>query len=136
MKQTVYLYDSIPRVDFETEADWQDKHILLKAAFPFDLHTDKSTYDVQFGNLERPTHANTSWDAAKYELCAHKWADLSEGGYGVNDCKYGHGASGSTLTLTLLRCPSDPNPDADLGAHRFVYSLYPHGGDFRTGGTI
>ena len=137
--QTVYLYEDSPRIDFVTEIDWQEEHQLLKAFFPFDLHATKATYEIQFGHIERPTHENTSWDAAKFEVCAHKWADVSENGYGVsllNDCKYGHSANGSTLALTLLKCATYPNPNADKGHHAFTYSLLPHMGDFREAGTI
>lgn len=137
--QTIWMYDTLPRIDFETEIDWQEEHQLLKAAFPFDVHANQATYEIQFGNLERPTHANTSYDAAKFEVCAHKWADLSEDGYGVsllNDCKYGHSAEGSTLKLTLLKCATYPNPQADKGRHEFTYSLLPHVGDYRSAGTV
>ncbi len=137
--QTVYLYRHTPRIDFVTDLDWAEEHILLKAAFPLDVHATEATYDIQFGNLKRPTHQNTSWDAAKFEVCAHKWADISEDGYGVsilNDCKYGYSAEGSTLSLTLLKCATYPNPHADKGKHHFTYSLYPHGGGFREGNTV
>lgn len=139
IRQTVWLYAEGERIDIETELDWHDEHQLLKAAFPLDVHTNRATYEIQFGNLERPTHSNTSWDAAKFEVCGHKWADLSEDGYGVsllNDCKYGHSTDGSTLRLTLLKCATWPNPDADKGAHRFTYSLLPHLGGWREAGTV
>lgn len=103
------------------------------------MHSNKVTYEIQFGNIERASHFNTSWDAAKFEVCAHKWADISDGSYGVsllNDCKYGHSAEGSTLCLTLLKCATYPNPHADKGEHTFTYSLYPHLDDYRTGGTV
>lgn len=137
--QTVYLYNTLERIDFETEIHWHEEHHLLKAAFPFDIHTAKATYEIQFGNLERPTYANTSWDTAKFEVCGHKWADLSEGDYGVsvlNDCKYGWSVQGGTLKLTLLKCATDPNPHADKGKHVFTYSLLPHGGGYRQGNTV
>ena len=137
--QKILLYSDSRRIDFETEIDWQEEHMLLKAAFPLAIHTDKAAYDIQFGNIERPNHQNTSWDEARFEVWAHKWADLSEDDYGVsllNDCKYGYSVQGNTLKLTLLKCATDPNPHADKGKHRFVYSLYPHMGGFREGGTI
>ena len=137
--QTVWLYTDGERIDFETELDWHDEHQLLKAAFPLDVHASRATYEIQFGSVERPTHSNTSWDAAKFEVCGHKWADLSENGYGVsllNDCKYGHSAEGSTLRLTLLKCATYPDPEADKGRHTFTYSLLPHTGDWRTGHTV
>ena len=137
--QTVWLYDYSPRIDFETEVEWRQRHQLLKAVFPLELHTTQAAYEIQFGHVYRPTHSNTSWDAAKFEVCAHKWADLSENGYGVsllNDCKYGHSAEGSTLTLSLLKSATYPDPEADQGHHTFTYSLLPHAGDFRKAGTI
>ena len=137
--QTIYLTDGSSRIDFETRVDWHQRHQLLKAVFPLDLHANQATYEIQFGHVSRPTHANTSWDAAKFEVCAQKWADIGENGYGVsllNDCKYGHSAQGSTLTLSLLKGATYPNPEADQGEHVFTYSLYPHVGDFREAGTI
>ena len=129
--QTVWFYDGTTRIDFETEADWHDRHQMLKAAFPVDVNADKATYEIQFGTVERPTHSNTTWDAAKFEVCAHKYADLSEGGYGValmNDCKYGHDIHDGVIQLSLLRSPTDPNPEADQGLIPVTYSLMPHEG--------
>ncbi len=137
--QTIWMYDHSPRIDFETQVNWHQRHQILKAAFPFALHANEATYEIQFGHLTRPTHANTSWDAMKFEVCAHKWADISEHGYGVsllNDCKYGHSAEGSTLKLSLLKSATYPDPEADQGLHTFTYSLLPHVGDFRESGTI
>lgn len=139
IQQTIYLYEGSRRIDFKTRIDWQEEHQLLKTFFPINVHSNKVTYEIQFGNIERASHFNTSWDAAKFEVCAHKWADVSDGSYGVsllNDCKYGHSAEGSTLSLTLLKCATYPNPHADKGEHIFTYSLYPHFGDYRTGGTV
>ena len=136
--QYLYLYDNIERIDFENEFEWNETKQLVKIAFPFDIHTDKATFDIQFGNIERNTHRNTSWDKAKFEVCAHKWVDLSEGDYGVsllNDCKYGFSVEGSVLKLTALKCGTYPNDKADRGHHSFRYSIYPHKGDFRCGGT-
>lgn len=128
--QNIWLYDHARRVDFDNEIHWQRQHQVLKVAFPLDLHANEATYEIQYGHIRRPTHQNTSWDAAKYEVCAHKWADISENGYGVallNDCKYGHSAQGSTLELTVLKAGTYPQP-ADLGVHIFSYSLLPHSG--------
>lgn len=132
--QTIWLYEDIRRIDFDTYIDWKEEHILLKAAFPIDVHANEATYDIQFGNLKRSTHQNTTWDKAKFEVCAHKWADISEDGYGVallNDCKYGHSTDGSTMKLTLLKSATFPNPSADKEEHTFSYSLVPHGGSFK-----
>lgn len=129
--QTIWFYDGTTRMDFETVADWHDKHQMLKVAFPVDVNSDKATYEIQFGTVERPTHKNTSWDEAKFEVCAHKYADLSEGDYGVammNDCKYGHDIHDGVMQLSLLRSPTDPNPEADQGLIPVTYSIIPHTG--------
>lgn len=91
------------------------------------------TYETQFGTVSRPTHRNTSWDQAKFEVCAHKFADLSEYGYGVamvNDNKYGHAVNGEVMTLSLLRSPTAPDAEQDQGEQRFAFALYPHAGAF------
>ena len=137
--QDIIIYSDISRIDFKTYIDWKEDQILLKAAFPVDIHADKATYDIQYGNVERPTHWNTSWDTARFEVCAHKWADLSEDGYGVsllNDCKYGHDIRDGHMRLTLLKSGMYPNPKADREEHNFTYSLYPHQGDWRLGKTV
>ncbi|MBE6827479.1 MAG: alpha-mannosidase [Ruminococcaceae bacterium] len=137
--QKIWLYDDIQRIDFDTYIDWKESHIVLKVAFPVDVNTDKATYDIQFGSVERPTHRNTSWDAAKFEVCAHKYADISEYGYGVsliNDCKYGHSINDGVMALTLLKSGTYPDPTADKCEHYFTYSLYPHADDFKQAGTI
>jgi alpha-mannosidase len=114
-----------------TDIDWQDRHTFLKVAFPVDVFSPAATYEIQWGNTERPTHRNTSWDWARFETCAQKWVDLSEGDYGVsllNDCKYGHDIKDNVMRISLLRGPGMPDPTADLGKHRFAYSLLPHAG--------
>jgi alpha-mannosidase len=129
--QRISLTHNSPRIDFETEIDWRERHTLLKVAFPLDLLSPVATYEIQWGNVERPTHRNRSWDWAQFETCAHKWVDLSEGDYGVsllNDCKYGHDIHENVMRLTLLRSPTDPDPEADQGEHHFTYSLLPHAG--------
>ena len=129
IKQTVYLYERFDRIDFVNDVDWQTEHILLKAHFPFAINATKATYDIQFGSVERATHANTAWEQAKFEVCAHKYADVSDGGFGVsllNDCKYGYSANGGELALTLLRTPTYPHKGADIGKHVFTYSVYAH----------
>jgi alpha-mannosidase len=131
--QRISLDYNTKRLDFETEIDWQERKILLKAAFPTDILSPTATYEIQWGNVERPTHHNTSWDWARFETAAQKWVDLSEGGYGVslmNDCKYGHNIHGNTIRLTLLRGTTAPDPAADLGKHTFKYSLFPHNGSW------
>ena len=137
--QNIFLYNNIDKIDFDTFIDWKEAHIILKTAFPVDVNTNKATYDIQFGSVERPTHKNTSWDAARFEVCAHKYCDLSEFDYGVslmNDCKYGHAIHNGVMSLTLLKSGTFPDPEADKCEHTFTYSLYPHSGDYRTAGTI
>ena len=129
--QRIALGYNSPRLDFDTQVDWQERHILLKAAFPVDVLAPQATYEIQWGNVQRPTHRNTSWDWARFETVAQKWVDLSEGNYGVsllNDCKYGHDVQANVLRLSLLRGTTEPDPQADLGEHRFTYSLFPHAG--------
>lgn len=131
--QRIIIYKDINRIDFDTYVDWKETDVLLKASFPVDVNATKAVFDIQFGNIERTTHNNTSWDQAQYEVPAHKWVDLSESGYGVsllNDCKYGYDVKDENLNITLLKSGTYPNPDADKEEHRFVYSLYPHGGDW------
>jgi alpha-mannosidase len=94
------------RLDFVCELDWKETHKFLKVEYPLNVRSDVATYETQFGHLERPTHFNTSWDVAKFEVCAQKWADVSEYGFGVsllNDCKYGHATHANMLRLSLLR---------------------------------
>lgn len=137
--QDMVVYKYSKRIDFKTHADWHEKNKLLKVAFYTDIRTTKATYDIQFGHAERPTHWNNSWDWAKFEVCGHKWADISEHGYGVsilNDCKYGHGIKDGVMRLSLLRSPKFPDTDADMGEHDFTYALYPHIGTVTEGATI
>ncbi len=136
--QQVWLYShGIDRIDFVTDVAWKEKNQLLKVHFPLDMLIDKTTCDIQFGSLERSTHCNTSWDAAKFEYAAQKWVDMSEYSYGVallNDGKYGFGAQDSTMTMTLVKSGSFPYEGASETVPTFTYSLLPHMGDWRTGG--
>jgi alpha-mannosidase len=137
--QTIWFYDDIAKIDFETVADWHQQHQMVKAAFPVDINSDKATYEIQFGTIERPTHMNTSWDMAKFEVCAQKYADLSEGGYGVsliNDCKYGHDIHDGVMQLSLFKSPTYPNHEADQGEISFTYSICPHAGTLAESDTI
>jgi alpha-mannosidase len=137
--QRIILCAGSGRIDFPTEVEWQENQKLLKVAFPVDIRAMNATYEIQYGHLERPTHTNTSWDMARFEVCGQKWADLSEPGYGVallNDCKYGHDIQGNVMRLSLLRAPVSPDPVADRGSHRFTYSLFPHAGDFQSAGVL
>jgi alpha-mannosidase len=127
------------RLDVVTEVDWHEEEMLLDVVFPVDVHAPRARYEIQFGSVERPTHRNTSWDWAQFEVCGHSWADLSEPDYGVavlTDAKYGYEVAGAVMRITLLRAPRYPDPTADQGAHRFTYSLFPHQGDHRDGGVV
>lgn len=130
--QEIILTAGCRRIDFNTEVDWQESNKMLRTSFPVNVYTTEATCDIQFGNIKRPTHRNTSWDMAKFEICAHKWVDLSQGDYGVallNDCKYGYKVLKNVIDLNLLRSPGYPDPTADRSQHEFIYSLYPHRGD-------
>ncbi|HEX2950884.1 MAG TPA: glycoside hydrolase family 38 C-terminal domain-containing protein [Armatimonadota bacterium] len=132
LTQEIRLAAGSRRIDFITEVDWHEVGKMLRTSFPVAVHANEATYDIQFGSLRRPTYQNTSWDMAKYEVCAHKWVDLSERNYGIallNDCKYGHKVQQNVLDLNLLRSPQYPDPQADQGHHQFTYALYPHAGD-------
>jgi alpha-mannosidase len=136
--QKVIFYTHTKRIDFITHVDWHERRKLLKVAFPVEIRSTEATFDIQYGNVKRPTHWNTSWDMAKFETVGHQWADLSETGYGVsllNDCKYGYDIKGNTMRLTLLKSSIYPDTEADQGEHIFTYALYPHNGDWRSGGT-
>lgn len=155
--QTVSLAKDQPYVRVHNRVDWHESRVLLKALFPVDVLSNRATYEIQFGAIERPTHRNTSWDAAKFEACGQRWIDLSEGAYGVsllNDCKYGHHVTMNEMGITLLRSPMFPHPRrahlvkprveghpffdnfTDQGEHEFSYAIYPHTGDWRAAGTV
>lgn len=139
VEQDMVLYAQSRRIDFVTKVDYHEQHQLLKAAFPVDIRSTYATYDVQYGNVRRPNHWNTSWDMARFESVAHRWADLSERGYGVsllNDCKYGHDIKDNIMRLTLLKAATYPDHLQDQGEHQFTYALLPHGGDFVEGRTV
>lgn len=137
--QKIHFYANTPRIDFETYVDWKEHQCLLKVHFPVEIHTDEAVFDIQFGNLSRKVHRNTSWDEARFEVCGQKWMDLSEGHYGVsllNDCKYGHSVKDSDMALTLIKSGILPNKTADQEEHVFTYALYPHSGDIRNCTTV
>ncbi len=133
--QTITLVDG--SVQIVTEVDWHERQKLLKLAFPLDVHAERATSEIQFGHVHRPTHVNTSWDAARFETCAHRWVHVGETGWGVaiaNDSTYGHdigrttradGGTTTTVRLSLLRAPLFPDPSADQGRHAFTVALRP-----------
>src|SRR5579872_6174523 len=137
--QDITMYAGVPRVDVKMQADWHEKHILLKVAFPLSAHSEKATFEIACGSIERPTTRNTPAEQAKFEVPAQRWADLSNGKHGfslLNDSKYGYDVKGNVLRLSLLRSPEWPDPHADEGHHEFTYSLYPHGGSWRDAQTV
>lgn len=137
--QDIVIYPDQDRIDFCTAVDWDETEKMMKAEFTADVLSSKAAYEIQFGTIERPTHYNTSHDRTKFEVSAHKWADLSEGNYGVsllNDCKYGYDIKDNRMRITLLRAPIDPDPTADRGHHEFVYSLRPHAGNWVTSNAV
>lgn len=141
--QTIRLTAGSRRVDIATDADWHEREKFLKAAFPLDVHADRVAAEIPFGHVYRPTHTNTGWDAARFEVSGHRWTHTGEPGYGVallTDSTYGHdsrretraeGGTTTTVRLSLLRAPRSPDPDADQGRHTFTYSIVP-GADIST----
>uniref|UniRef100_A0A8C9PYQ0 alpha-mannosidase n=1 Tax=Spermophilus dauricus TaxID=99837 RepID=A0A8C9PYQ0_SPEDA len=139
LSQEVVLDVGCPYVRFHTEVHWNEAHKFLKVEFPARVRSPQATYEIQFGHLQRPTHYNTSWDWARFEVWAHRWMDLSEHGFGLallNDSKYGASVQGSVLSLSLLRAPKAPDTTADMGRHEFTYALMPHKGSFQDAGVI
>lgn len=137
--QTIRLWANSPRVEFKTDVDWHDRRVLVKSRTPLAVHADHATFECAGGVIRRPTHRNTPWDQAKYEVAAHRFADLSENGFGVallNDGKYGHDVLGNVMGLSLLRSPVFPDLFADEGAQSFTYALLPHMGDWFEGGVL
>ncbi|MGJ3239229.1 MAG: alpha-mannosidase [Anaerolineae bacterium] len=132
LTQWITLYAGGQYLEFRTEIDWRERHMLLKVAFPLNVQARTARYHIQWGAVERPTHRNTSWDAAQYEVAAHHWADLGDTHQGVtlvNDCKYAYDTYENVMRLTLLKGATYPDPTADLGAHHFTYRLYARHGD-------
>ncbi|MGW1672202.1 alpha-mannosidase [Streptomyces sp. NPDC002324] len=135
--QTITLRAGSRRIDFETDIDWHEAEKFLKAGFPIDVRAPHSSAEIQFGHIQRPTHTNTSWEAARFEVSGHRWVHVGEPGYGVaviNDSTYGHdvtrtvredGGTTTTVRLSLVRAPRIPDPEADQGKHRITYSLLP-----------
>lgn len=133
LQQDLVFHATTARVDFETELDWNERHRILKAVFATDLLAGSARHEIQYGHVERPTHLNRPYDRARFEVCNHKWTDLSENRFGLallNDCKYGLGAKGGDLGLTLIKSGTHPDPRAEQGHHRFAYALLPHEGGF------
>ncbi len=135
--QTIRLDAASRRLEVHSEVDWVQRHTALKAAFPLAVHATEATYEVAFGAVRRPTHYSSRADLARFEVPGHRWADLSEHGFGVallTDSKYGYSAFGGTLRVTLLRAPA--LPDAEERRHAFAYALLPHAGSWQDGGVV
>ena len=123
------IYNDLQRIDVDYEADWHEDHVVLKADYPVDVNSTRATFDIQFGNIERSTTTNTTWEFAQFEESMHKWADLSDNGFGlsvINDCKYGCDIKNGHIRPTLFRCATNPNHIQDREHHSFSFSIYPH----------
>ncbi|MFV0322724.1 MAG: alpha-mannosidase [Alphaproteobacteria bacterium] len=139
IQQTLRVYAYDRRIDFITKVDWHEHDKLLKAGFIVDIQANSATYDIQYGNCQRPNHHSTSWDHAKFEVAAHQWADLSQNDYGIallNDCKYGYDIYQNRMRISLLKSSRYPDFQADMGQHEFTYALLPHLGDWRMGSVV
>ncbi|MBD2098142.1 alpha-mannosidase [Trichocoleus sp. FACHB-591] len=137
--QDYMLPADAPVVKIVTQVDWQERHVMVKAAFPLTVASEQATYEIPYGAIARPTNPTEPRDKAKWEVPALHWADLSTDDYGVsllNDCKYGYDAQPNQLRLTLLRGATWPDPEADRGQHQFTYTLYPHAGTWQTAQTV
>ncbi|XP_075326037.1 alpha-mannosidase 2C1 isoform X2 [Odontesthes bonariensis] len=137
--QEIVMDAMCPYLKFNTKVQWAESHKFLKVEFPVRVRSPNATYEIQFGHLQRPTHWNTSWDWARFEVWGHKWADLSEHNFGIallNDCKYGYSIHKNTMTLSLLRAPKAPDPTADMGTHQFTYAVMPHTRSFQDASVI
>jgi alpha-mannosidase len=137
MRQVVRL--NARRLEFHTTVEWHESHTLLKVCFPLAVRAPSATYETPFGYAERPTHYSTSFDRARFEVPGHRWADLSEHGFGaalLTDSKYGYSCFGGELRVSLLRAPKSPDPAADMGSHEFAYALFPHADGWREGGVV
>ena len=139
LRQVVRLDACSRRLELHTVVDWHERHVLLKACFPLAVRSTFATYETAFGYAERPTHFSTSFDRARYEVPGHRFADLSEHGFGaalLTDSKYGYSCHGSELRVSLLRAPTSPDPEADQGRHELAYAILPHEGGWREAGVV
>ena len=142
IRQDVIVYTGVPRVDVQTQVEWHEEHVLLKAAFPVNVEATRATFEIPYGTIQRPTTRNTPEEKAMFEVPALRWGDISNSSQGfslLNASKYGYDAVGNLLRLSLLRSPQMPAPDnhiADQGFHEFTYSLYAHAGDWKAGNTM
>lgn len=139
LTQEMIFYRDNARIDFVTKVDMHEQHQLLKVMFPINVRSTFATYDVQYGNVRRANHWNTSWDQAKFETVAHRFADMGDRNYGValmNDCKYGYDIKEHRMRLSLIKTATHPDHLQDQGEHEFTYSILPHQGDFVQGQVV
>ena len=137
--QRVTLKDGSSRLDFDTKVHWDENHKMLRVAFPTNFDVDQANFEIQYGTIQRLARMNSTADVAKFEVCGHRYADLSRNDAGIallNDSKYGYRVVDGLLDLNLLRSPKYPDPVADLGDHRFTYSLFPHTGDLSSSSSV
>jgi alpha-mannosidase len=137
--QDIRLYPGIGHVEVSTDAEWHEKHILIKAAFPLPVNNENATYEIPYGAIGRPTTRRNAFEKARFEVPALRWADLSDGQYGVsilNESKYGYDGKDNVLRLSLLRSPAYPDPHADEGKQHFSYAIYPHAGGWQQANTV
>jgi alpha-mannosidase len=137
--QDIILYNHLDRIDIESEVDWWEDHMLLKAAFPVSVRDDRASYEIPFALIKRTTRFETLWEKARFEVAALRWVDLSDQTAGIsllNDCKYGHDIHDNVMRISLLRAPAWPDPMADRGKHKFTYSIYTHPGAIEESGTV
>jgi alpha-mannosidase len=138
-RQDIILYNGIDRIDFLTDVDWWEDKTMLKVQFPLTVDDTIATYEIPYGSITRSTQRNNSWNKARFEASAIRWADVSKDDYGVsliNNSKYGYDVKDNVMRLSLLRSPKWPDPTADRGEHQIEYSLYPHNGDWKEAKTV
>ncbi len=131
--------DARPLLRFDTQIDWWEKHRFLRFNIPTRLRSDNASFETQFGITKRPTTRNTSWEAAKFEVCGHRFADLSEEDYGLSiltESKYGYSVEGGLMRLSLLKAGTNPDGHEDEGQHQFAFALYPHVGGVGRGKVV
>ncbi|HLK63722.1 MAG TPA: glycoside hydrolase family 38 C-terminal domain-containing protein [Bryobacteraceae bacterium] len=142
IQQDLTVWSGVPRIDVNTQVEWHEQHVLLKAGFPVNVRSDKAAFEIPYGSIDRPTTRNTPAEQGMFEVPALRWGDISNADQGfsmLNDSKYGYDAKDNVIRLSLLRSPQMPAPDnhiADQGFHEFTYSLYAHASGWKTGGTM
>jgi alpha-mannosidase len=138
-RQDIILYGGIDRIDFVTDVDWWEDKTMLKVSFPLSVQDTVATFEIPYGSITRSTQRNNSWNKARFEVSAIRWADVSKDNYGVsliNNSKYGYDVKDNVMRLSLLRSPKWPDPTADRGEHEIEYSLFPHKGDWKEANTV